>query len=72
MLSRCNAIIFAGLLGSAALGNTPAEATSTANLEFVSAKSSGFEFTYRRPSVYPPMITSNGVAQCERHPTSTS
>ncbi|MEU7214512.1 hypothetical protein [Nocardia iowensis] len=57
------AIAFAG--GSAG-AIAPAYASPPAT--FVSAKSCGFEFTYSRPSVYPPKITGNGVAQCDVPP----
>lgn len=68
MLSRCNTIIFVGILGSAALGTAPAGGTTAAHPEFIAAKSCGFEFTYSRPSVYAPKITGNGVAQCDGPP----
>ncbi|MFE9323952.1 hypothetical protein ACIHDR_21610 [Nocardia sp. NPDC052278] len=67
MLSRCNTIIFVGILSSA-LGTAPAGATAGAQPEFIAAKSCGFEFTYSRPSVYPPKIEGNGVAQCDGPP----
>lgn len=68
MLSRCNTIIFVGILSSAALGTVPAEATTGTHPEFIVAKSCGFEFTYSRPSVYPPEIKGNGVTQCDGPP----
>ncbi|MFG3616650.1 hypothetical protein [Nocardia sp. NPDC047654] len=68
MLSRFNAIILVGLLCSAVLGTAPAGATTSAHPQFIAAKSCGFEFTYSRPSVYPPKITGNGVAQCDGPP----
>lgn len=64
MLSRCNTIIFVGILGSAALSIAPAGA----HLEFIAAKSCGFELTYSRLSVYQPEVKGNGVAQCDGPP----
>jgi hypothetical protein len=32
-------------------------------------KSCGFEFTFSKPSVYPPAIKGNGIANCEVPPT---
>ncbi|WP_306363404.1 hypothetical protein [Nocardia sp. CC227C] len=45
--------------GVATVGTAPAEAA---------AKSCGFEFTHRQPSVYPPEIIGNGFAQCDVPP----
>lgn len=56
--------IATGVTIAAALG-TPA---ATADTSFVAAKSCGFEFLYSAPSVYPPVIRGNGVAQCDAPP----
>ncbi|WP_039818386.1 hypothetical protein [Nocardia otitidiscaviarum] len=53
--------IAAGLAAASAGAETP-------GLDFAAAKSCGFEFTYSRPSVYPPEIKGNGVAQCDVPP----
>ncbi|MEV5838463.1 hypothetical protein [Nocardia sp. NPDC052112] len=66
MLSRCNTIIFVGILGAAALGTAPAAAS--AQPVDVSAKSCGFEFSRTLPMVLTPQITARGLAQCDAPP----
>ncbi|PXX61640.1 hypothetical protein DFR70_108198 [Nocardia tenerifensis] len=53
---------------AAGSGATTAPAYASPPAAFVAAKSCGFEFTYSRPSVYPPQIKGNGVAQCDAPP----
>ncbi|WP_328408211.1 hypothetical protein [Nocardia sp. NBC_00403] len=66
MLSRCNTILFVGILGSAALGTAPA--TASAQPLDIAAKSCGFEFTWSTPMVTSPQITALGFAQCDAPP----